>query len=184
MQNDHYSGPWTVAAPQGHFVQGLSRVGVSVHSEYRLTDRELTRLTKAIDFVTQLINEQRKVTVTITDLGRLETGQPILGTCTIGYANIELSPRLFVSYPIDYKEFMPVLHRPEVSVLIYVITHEFGHARDYRRSGMVSWELGRTPKISGDGREDYAEAFTEYFLSRGMTTDAATLWYADRYWRK
>ncbi len=126
------------------------------------------------------------VRIDVIDLGRDDDGCIILGDCAIGSLRINLSPRLLSTYGTAGDEFMPVIDRPDVSMLLYVLCHEWGHGRDTRKLSMARWERGRCrhPIIGADGRETYAEAFTEWHLSRGKTADAATRWYAARnQWR-
>lgn len=146
--------------------------------------KDSQRLAKAVELVVSLTQETRYVRVEICDLGRTHVGMQILGQCSIGYLDIELSPTLFRRQQVDYKEFMPVLRRHNISLLTYTLMHEFGHARDFRRASMARWEQGRCPSRIGyfsiDGREQYAETFTEWHLSKGRTADPATVWYAQR----
>lgn len=152
-----------------------------------LTDHEVTRVVRAVDLLFKLTGETRTPRVTVVDLGRTAEGEPLVGQCSIGWLDIELSPRLFSPHRMDPREFMPVMRRHDVSALLYVVAHELAHARDFRSKSMASWEFGRSPgpRLSEDGREEWAESFTEWYLSRGRTSDETSRWYAARAdWRK
>jgi phage portal protein BeeE len=86
--------------------------------------------------------------------------------------------------------YMPSVDR--VSYLQYVLTHEFGHAMDYRKDHPGGQNDGidreHERSLSGYSRqgshEAYAEAFAEWVLTGGSSTNPAVREYADRYgWR-
>jgi hypothetical protein len=182
------SGLW-VLIRRARAPDTIHKSGALIMLDVPLSIYDLVRLVKAVDLVTALAQETHPVKVRVLELGYIEGDTPllVLGECSIGLLDIYLSPRLFSTYRMGTDQFMPVIKRRDVSALLYVLAHEFGHGRDTRPPGMSSWERGRChfPIIGSNGRETYAEAWTEWYLSRGQTTNDATRWYAERNsWRK
>lgn len=175
------SGPW-ILNRRAKAPDTVQRPGASALLDVRLSTYDVLRLVKAVDLVTSLTRETRPVRVRVLELGFIDGDVPLLGECTIGVLDVDLSPRLFTTYPMGSDQFMPVMRRRGVSALLYVFAHEFGHGSDTRARSMSSWEQGRCvfPIIGSNGRETYAEAFSEWFLSKGQTADEATRWYANR----
>ena len=141
-----------------------------------------TRLEKAIATMRQLTGDRRLVEVTITSWPPDSNGTQVLGECPLGLLSIAIHRMVFsnVRYPDAW--FMPVMQ--QTTKLLYVLAHEWGHASDYRSTLAAAWQRKLSPgKLTlpancRDFRESYAEAFTEWYLTRGTTTHKTTKWYA------
>ena len=75
----------------------------------------------------------------------------------------------------------------DVSEMTYVMTHEYGHVLDLRKQGAVNKDAFdfNAVDVSDYGKanefEKYAEAFTEYTLTGGQTSNNGARLYGERY---
>ena len=106
-----------------------------------------------------------------------------------GEKKINLRPRyatdLGMSQVRDDGHFMPAAQG--VSAVEYYLTHEYGHVRDTRGRGQVSDDRYRLDYLETSGYgatneyEKYAEAYTEWSLTNGETTNETAQTYAEKY---
>lgn len=106
-----------------------------------------------------------------------------------GEKKINLRPRyatdLGMSQVRDDGHFMPAAQG--VSAVEYYLTHEYGHVRDTRGRGQVADDIYRLDYLETSGYgasneyEKYAEAYTEWSLTNGETTNETAQTYAKKY---
>ena len=106
-----------------------------------------------------------------------------------GEKKINLQPDLArdigMSAVRDDGHFMPAA--ANVSKVEYYLTHEYGHVRDTRNRGQVNDDRYRLADLETSGYgatneyEKYAEAYTEWSLTNGETTNITAQTYADKY---
>lgn len=155
------------------------------------SERTVRELQTAIDLMLALTVEQRRVSVIYGGLTADETKSQIaLGKANIGYPEIWLSPQVFNKGAWELSDGMPVYKAGKVTALTYVLAHEWGHTRDFRKESTARSQRRRCPcrqalaHKNSNHWEDYAEAFAEWHLTRGQTDNAAARWYAaENRWR-
>lgn len=110
-----------------------------------------------------------------------QQGRPSYGMTVRGEPSIRLSDELFSLPPGGDPRTMPTYDQH--SPLEYILAHEWGHALDRRRPDQQ--QALSAPDMSVKGQdspsEAYAEAFAEWHLSRGRTTNRAARIYAKEY---
>lgn len=149
------------------------------------TSHKVARLAAAVQRLQVLAAEKRFMRIFVQPLFRENLGENWPGS-----PELYLSPDVFAGR-VKYTEYMPVFSRPDISLLLYVLAHEWGHSTD-RRSDKVAKQQryacpgrGLVPKAWSDEHEDYAWAWTEWYLSKGRTNNAAARWYAlHNEWRR
>lgn len=100
--------------------------------------------------------------------------------------DILLTPRAFAGVLADEAEKMP--SAAKVSLLQYVLAHEWGHALSDAFDPSALFALvgiaGMSPYGQRNEREAFAEAWAEWFLTSGQTANPAAQAYADHFgWR-
>jgi len=167
--------------------QAWTAPNMRVELQVPLGLRSQTRLLRALEYVAGLTRETRFVNVAVQTLGYLSS-RLVLGQCSIGVLDMGLSKRLFSNEKYPTTEFMPIM--VTTTNLLYVVAHEWGHGSDFRGSLRAATQHGQCPCRLAlpvdctDYRESYAEAFAEWYLSKGRTTNIAARWYAVRnQWR-
>jgi len=143
----------------------------------------LVQLQQAIDLMLSLTVEQRTVTVVYGTTSE-DDEQVLLGKANIGHPEMWLSPQIFNRDTWNLSDGMPVYRTGKVTALTYVLAHEWGHTRDFRKEGTARNQRRRCPcrqallHKNSNHWEDYAEAFAEWYLSEGKTDNVAARWYA------
>jgi Protein of unknown function (DUF935) len=168
---------------------GPHRVVLSKGTRDKLTDEQVQELLDASDEIFTSLPLTRPYTVMVDNASGERGGQHFPGRIVIG-------PDLFNAPTSDSGGFyMKAANR--TSRLRYVLAHEFGHAMDHREGREADLNPSRLPDHiheeysadlsryarTGPNRviESYAEAFAEWFITKGKTRNKAALAYARKY---
>jgi hypothetical protein len=102
-----------------------------------------------------------------------------------GEAFIQIKARVWESEKTAADGFMPA--QDDHSRWEYVLAHEWGHAIDHASpidqlmAQFSEGSVGLSAYGQASPREAYAEAFAEWYLTKGHTTNNAALFYAEKF---
>lgn len=146
-----------------------------------MTSKQERMIHESLSLVCEIVRPRRTMVATIRETPISHSDYLGL-TPYAGNPDFEVYPAAFQDFRGSSVHFMPI--KSAYTVLTYVVCHEMGHAQDYRRR-LAHAPFRHRRQLSRyaqqDGLEAYAEAFTEWHLSFGLTRVTAVQWYADTY---